>query len=109
MQLDHMKYVTDQKCPKMAIVKCIVYYQDNHRRHTSLVSRQKLRSSRQEVLFHPSYILDGAQSGAYLFLSIANTLGVVKLAAKEACQSDWTSSTQTKRVLSEGRYYIVIV
>ena len=63
-----------------------MFHQDNARPHTSLVTRQKLRELGWEVLSHPPYSPDIAPSDYHQFLSMANALGGVRLASKEACE-----------------------
>ncbi|QQP49984.1 Putative DD34D transposase, partial [Caligus rogercresseyi] len=61
-------------------------HQDNARPHTSLMTPQKLRDLRWEVLSHPPYILDMAPFDYHLLLYMANALNGAKLNSIEACE-----------------------
>ena len=54
--------------------KDVILHQNNARRHTSLVIRQKLRELGWELLMHPPYSPDLAPPDYYLFLSLHNSL-----------------------------------
>lgn len=61
-----------------------MFHQDNARPRTLLITGQKLRELKWEALSHPLHSPDILPSDHHLFLSMANALGGVKLAAKEA-------------------------
>ncbi|GFX32430.1 histone-lysine N-methyltransferase SETMAR [Trichonephila clavipes] len=54
-QLDRLKLAINQKRPELANRRGVVFYQDNARPHTPLVTCQKLWEFGWEVLMHPPY------------------------------------------------------
>ena len=69
-QLDQLKAALNEKHPKFAKRKHIVFHQDNASFHVSLMTRQKLLKLGWEVLIHPPYSLDTAPSNFHLFWSL---------------------------------------
>ncbi|GFV90753.1 putative DD34D transposase [Trichonephila clavipes] len=64
--------------PELINGKGIVCHQDISRRHSSLVTRQKLLMPEWDVMPHPPYSPDLAPSDYYLFRSLQNFLDVVQ-------------------------------
>ena len=58
-----------EKRPEEATRKGVIFYQDNPRPHTSLVTRKKLLELSWEVMPHPPYSPDLALSDYHLFRS----------------------------------------
>ena len=56
-----------EKQPELATRKGVIFYQDNARPHTSLVTRKKLLELGWEVILHPPYSPDLAPSDYHLF------------------------------------------
>jgi len=52
--------------------KGVIFHQDNARRHTSSVTRQKLRELNWELLIHPPYSPDLSPLDYHLFRSLHN-------------------------------------
>ena len=82
-QLDWLKLAIDEKRPELADRRGVVFYQDNARPHTSIMTRQKLRKLGWEVLVHPPHSLDLAPSDYHLFLALQNFLSDKKLGSRE--------------------------
>ena len=59
-----------EKRPELATRKGVIFYQDNARPHTSLVTRKKLLDVGWEVMPHPPYTSDLASSDYNLFRSL---------------------------------------
>ncbi|GFV58644.1 hypothetical protein TNCV_53921 [Trichonephila clavipes] len=55
LQLDRMKPVVDQKWPGLANRRDVVFYPDNARHDTSIVTHQKIQELGWEILKNPSY------------------------------------------------------
>ena len=66
-QLDQLKVAIDKKHPEVVNRKCIIFHQDNARRHVSLMTRQKLLQLGWEVMIHPPYSSDIVPSDFHLF------------------------------------------
>ncbi|QQP51383.1 Putative DD34D transposase [Caligus rogercresseyi] len=96
-QLDQLKETIAQKQPALVNRRGIVFYQDNARPHTSLVTRHKLWELGWEPLMHPPYIPDLAPSDYYLFLSMANDFTGEKFASREACENRLSIFCQLER------------
>ena len=60
--------------PELATHKGVIFYQDNARSHTSLVTRKKLLELGWKVMSHPPYSPDPALSNYHLFSSLQNHL-----------------------------------
>ncbi|XP_047365378.1 histone-lysine N-methyltransferase SETMAR-like [Vespa velutina] len=73
-KLDKLNDALQQKRPELINRKSIVFYQDNARPHTSLVSRQKLLQLEWDTMPHPPYSPDLTASDYYLFWSLQNFL-----------------------------------
>ncbi|GFU59239.1 histone-lysine N-methyltransferase SETMAR [Trichonephila clavipes] len=65
-QLDKLNAAIKEKMPALASRKGIVFHQDNALPHTAMVTQQKLNAFGWEVLGHPPYSPDIAQSDYYL-------------------------------------------
>ena len=61
-----------EKWRELATRKGVIFYQDNARPHTSLVTRKKLLELGWEVMPHPPYSPDLAPSDYHLFHSLQN-------------------------------------
>ncbi|GFS92862.1 mariner Mos1 transposase [Trichonephila clavipes] len=81
-QLDRLKLEIDQKRPELTNRRGVVFHQENARKHTSVVTRQKLWEFGWEVLIHPPYSPDLAPSDYSLFLAFQNFLSDKKLGSK---------------------------
>ncbi|GFX16993.1 histone-lysine N-methyltransferase SETMAR [Trichonephila clavipes] len=86
-QLDRLKLAIDQKWAELANKRGVVFHQDNARRHTSVVTRQKFRELSLEVLKHLPHSLDPAPSDYHLFLALQNFLSDKKLGSREDCEN----------------------
>ncbi|GFW95948.1 histone-lysine N-methyltransferase SETMAR [Trichonephila clavipes] len=84
-QLGRLKLAIDQKRPKCANRRDIVFHQDNIKPYTSVGTRQKLRELGWEVLMHPPYIPDLAPINYHLVLAFQNFLSDKKLGSREDC------------------------
>ena len=73
-QLTKLNNVVEEKRPELTNRKGVVFHHDNARRHTSLVTRQKLLELGWDVLPHPPYSPDLAPSDYFLFRSLQNSL-----------------------------------
>ncbi|GBP37111.1 Tyrosine-protein phosphatase non-receptor type 13 [Eumeta japonica] len=69
-----LKQEVDQKPAEIDQQKCVVFYHDNSRTHTSLATQKILREFGWEVLIHPPYSPDLAPSDFHLFRSLQNSL-----------------------------------
>ena len=76
-QLDKLDVAIKQKRPELVNRKGVVFYHDNARPHTSLVTRQELLQLGCDVLPHPPYSPDLAPSDYHLFRSLKNSLNGV--------------------------------
>jgi len=74
VQLQKLSDAIAQKHPELINRKDVVFYHDNARSHTSLITRQKLLQHGWDVLSHPSYSPDLAPSDFHLFRSLQNSL-----------------------------------
>ncbi|GFV64644.1 histone-lysine N-methyltransferase SETMAR [Trichonephila clavipes] len=86
-QLDRLKLAIDQKRPELANRRGAVFYQDNARPHTSVVTRQKLWELGWEVLMRLPYSPDLAPNYYHLFLALQNFLSDKKLGSREDCEN----------------------
>ncbi|GFY03010.1 mariner Mos1 transposase [Trichonephila clavipes] len=86
-QLNHLKLAINQKRPESTNGRDIVFYQDNARPHTSVVTRQKLWEFGWYVLMHPPYSTDLAPSDYHLFLALQNFLSEKKLRSRRLRKS----------------------
>ncbi|GFS68994.1 histone-lysine N-methyltransferase SETMAR [Trichonephila clavipes] len=86
-QLDHLKLEIDQKRPKLAHRKGVVFHQDNARPHTSVVTHQKLWELGWEVLMHPPDSLDLTPKDYHLFLALQNFLSDKNFGSREDCEN----------------------
>ncbi|GFW58327.1 mariner Mos1 transposase [Trichonephila clavipes] len=84
-QLDHLKLAIDQKRPELTKRRWVVFYQDNARPHSSVVTHQKLWELDWKVLMHPPYSTDLAPSDYHLFLTLQNYQSDKKLGSREDC------------------------
>ncbi|GFV45018.1 histone-lysine N-methyltransferase SETMAR [Trichonephila clavipes] len=73
-QLDKLNTAIKEKRPALASRKGIAFHYDNARKHTAMVTQQKLNALGWEVLDHPPYSPDIAPSDYYLFRSLQNCL-----------------------------------
>jgi len=73
-QLSKLKRAINDKRPELANRKGVVFHHDNARPHTSLVTRQRLRTFDWEIMPHPPYSPDIAPSDYHLFRSLQNHL-----------------------------------
>ncbi|GFV11101.1 histone-lysine N-methyltransferase SETMAR [Trichonephila clavipes] len=72
---DHIKSLGYQrKMPALASRKGIEFHHDNARRHTAVVTQQKLNALGWEVLGHTPYSPDIAPSDSYLLTPLQNYL-----------------------------------
>ncbi|GFX12538.1 putative DD34D transposase [Trichonephila clavipes] len=71
-RLDTLKLEIDQKQPKLANRRGVMFHQDNAKPHTSVVTRQKLWELGWEFLMHPPYSLDLTPNDYHLFLLLQN-------------------------------------
>ncbi|GFU49408.1 histone-lysine N-methyltransferase SETMAR [Trichonephila clavipes] len=81
--MDRLKLTIDQKRPKLANRRGVVFHQDNSRPHTSVVTRQKLWELGSEVLMHPPYSPNLAPNDYHLVLALQNFLSDKKLGSRE--------------------------
>ncbi|GFW97093.1 mariner Mos1 transposase [Trichonephila clavipes] len=86
-QLDRLKLVTDQKRPELANRRGVVFYLDNARSNTSVLTRQKLWELDWKVLMHPPYSPDLAPNDYHLFLALRNFQSDKKLGSRENCEN----------------------
>ena len=61
-----------KKRPELVNRKGVIFHLDNATPHTSLTTQQKLLRLGWEVMLHPPYSPDLAQSDSYLFRSLQN-------------------------------------
>ena len=64
-------------------MKDVVFHHDKARPHSSITTQQKLRELGWDVLMDPPYSPDLAPSEFFLFQSLQNSLGSIKLTSKE--------------------------
>ncbi|GFU83576.1 transposase [Trichonephila clavipes] len=83
--MDRLKLVTDQKRPKFANRRGVLFHQDNARSHTFVVTRQDLWELDSKVLMHPPYSPDLAPNDYHLFLAVQNFQIDKKLGSREDC------------------------
>ncbi|XP_053947037.1 histone-lysine N-methyltransferase SETMAR-like [Anastrepha ludens] len=79
-QLDKLNTTINEKRQELINRKGVIFYQDNARPHTSLVTRQKLTELGWELLMHSPYSPDLAPSDYHLFRSLQNFLNFTILA-----------------------------
>lgn len=79
--MDRLKYGFVQKRPELVHREDIMFKQNNDTPHISLMTRQKLRQLRRDVLSHPPCNMYIGPCGYYLLLSIAQAFGGEKLAS----------------------------
>ncbi|GFX76284.1 histone-lysine N-methyltransferase SETMAR [Trichonephila clavipes] len=84
-KLDRLKLAFDQKRPKLANRRGVVFYEDNVRTHTSVVIRQNLWELGWKVLMHPPFSPDLVPSDYHLFFALQNFFSDKKLGSRE----DW--------------------
>ena len=77
-----------EKRPELATRKCVIFYQDNVRPHTSLVTRNKLLDLGWEVMPDPPYSSDLAPSHYHLFSSLQNFLNGKTFDSNEAVKNE---------------------
>ncbi|GFW15293.1 histone-lysine N-methyltransferase SETMAR [Trichonephila clavipes] len=73
-QLDKLTAAIKEKRSSLASRKGIVFHHDNARKHTAMVTQQKLNALGWEVLGHPPYSPDIAPSDYYLFRPLKSYL-----------------------------------
>ncbi|GFT11491.1 histone-lysine N-methyltransferase SETMAR [Trichonephila clavipes] len=86
-QLDRLKLVTDQKWPKLAKKRGVVFHQDNVTPHTFVVTCQKLWELGWKMLMHTQYCLDLAAKGNHLCLALQNFQTDKKLGSRVDCEN----------------------
>jgi histone-lysine N-methyltransferase SETMAR len=72
--LDRVNECLKEKRPHLVKRKGIVFHQDNARPHVSEMTQQKIKELNWEILDHPPYSPDLAQSDYHLFISLQNHL-----------------------------------
>lgn len=85
--LDRLKAAIDEKCPKLANRKDVIFHQDNARPHVFLQTRQKLVQLGWDVLPHLPYSHDLAPSDYHLFRSLQNSLNRKNFNSLEVCKN----------------------
>ncbi|GFT90503.1 histone-lysine N-methyltransferase SETMAR [Trichonephila clavipes] len=75
------------KCGEAAQTVAEPGLKDNARPHISVVTRQNLWELGREVLIHPPYSPDLAQSDYHLSLALQNFLSDKKLGSREDCEN----------------------
>ncbi|GFW35236.1 histone-lysine N-methyltransferase SETMAR [Trichonephila clavipes] len=73
-QLTKLNNAVEEKRPELTNRKVVVFYHDNAKPQTSLVTRQKLLELGWDVLPHSPYSPDLASSDYFLFRSLQNSL-----------------------------------
>ena len=86
-QLERLRQAIEREWAELMNRKGVVFYHDNARPQTSLMTRQKLRELGWEVLMYPPYSPDITPSDYHLFRSLQNSLRGIKLALREAYEN----------------------
>lgn len=86
-QLSKLKRAIKDKRPELANRKGVVFHHDNARPHTSLVTRQRLRTFDWEIMPYPPYSPDIAPSDYHLFRSLQNHLDGQKFNSLEGVKN----------------------
>ena len=77
-----------EKRPELATRKGDIFYQNNARPHTSLVTRKKLWELGWKLMPHPPYSPDLAPADYHLFLSLQNHLNGKTFNSNEAVKNE---------------------
>ena len=87
--------------PELATLKGVIFYQDNARPHTSLVTRKKLLELGWKVMPYPPYSPDLAPSDYHLFRSLQNHLNRKTFDSNEAVKNELIQFLPLKTKLSK--------
>ena len=85
-QLNQLKAVLNEKCPKLVNRTCMVFHQDNARPHVSLIISQKLLQLGWEVLIYRPHLPDIVPSEFHLFWSLQNSLDEKNFNSPKDCK-----------------------
>ena len=77
-----------EKLPELKTRKGVIFYQDNARPHTSLVTRKKLLELGWEVMPNPPYSPDLVPSDYHWFRSLQNHLNGKKFDSNEPVKNE---------------------
>lgn len=102
--LDRLKHASDRKHPGLATRRGVAFHQDNAKRYTLSMTRQKLLEIAWKVSAHQTYSLEIAPNDYHLLPSIPNAVGGVKFVWKRLVQFGGPRSSQMKRGHLQGGY-----